>query len=49
MKRSIGMLLLSVWLIFTGLAYLLHLSFSGMSTLMAITATAAGILILMGL
>jgi len=49
MKRSIGVLLLGIWLIFTGLAHLLHLSFSGMGTIMAITATVAGVLIIMGL
>lgn len=49
MKRSIGTLLLGIWLIFTGLAHLLHLSFSGMGTLMAVLATAAGILVMLGL
>jgi hypothetical protein len=49
MKRSVGLLLLGIWLIFTGLAHLLHLSFSGMGALMAVIATAAGILILLGL
>jgi hypothetical protein len=49
MKRSFGLLLLAIWLIFTGLAHLLHLSFSGMATLMAVIATTAGVLILMGL
>jgi hypothetical protein len=49
MKRSIGVLLLSAWLVLTGLANLLHLSFSGMGTLMAILATAAGVLLALGL
>jgi len=49
MKRSIGVLLLGTWLIVTGLAHLLHFSFSGMSTIMAVVATAAGILIILGL
>jgi hypothetical protein len=49
MKRSVGLLLLGIWLIFTGLAHLLHLSFSGMGALMAVIATAAGILIMLGL
>jgi hypothetical protein len=49
MKRSVGLLLLGIWLIFTGLAHLLHLSFSGMGALMAVIATAAGILIVLGL
>ena len=49
MKRSIGVLLLGVWLIATGLEHILHLSFSGMGTIMAVIATAAGILIILGL
>jgi len=43
--RNIGMLLLSVWLILTGLIPLLHLSFTGLGTLMAILAIASGVLI----
>jgi hypothetical protein len=49
MKRSFGVLLLSAWLIMTGLAHLLHFSFSYMGTVMAIVATAAGVLLLLGL
>ena len=49
MKRSFGSLLLGIWLIFTGLAHLLHLSFSGMGALMAVLAAVAGILIILGL
>ncbi len=49
MKRSIGVLLLGAWLIITGLAHILHFSFSGMGTIMAVIATAAGVLIIMGL
>lgn len=48
MKRSIGLLLLAVWLIFTGLIPLLNFSFTGMSTVMAVLAIAAGILIVVG-
>ena len=48
MKRSIGVLLLAIWLIVTGLAHILHFSFAGMSTIMAVIAVAAGILIIMG-
>ncbi len=48
MKRSIGVLLLAIWLILTGLAHILHFSFSGMGTIMAVVAIAAGILIIMG-
>jgi hypothetical protein len=46
--RNIGMLLLAVWLILTGLIPLLNLSFSGLGTVMSILALAAGILIVIG-
>ena len=46
--RNIGMLLLAVWLILTGLVPLLNLGFSGLGTVMAILAVAAGALILVG-
>jgi hypothetical protein len=46
--KNLGLLLLAVWLIITGLAALLNFSFSGMSTVMAILALAAGVLILVG-
>jgi hypothetical protein len=49
MKRTFGTLLLGAWLILSGLSHLLHLSFSGMGTLMAILATASGILLVLGL
>lgn len=49
MKRTFGTLLLGAWLILGGLAHLLHLSFSGMGTLMAGLATASGILLVLGL
>lgn len=49
MKRSIGVLLLGAWLVLTGLAHLLHFSFSGMGTVMAILATASGVMIILGL
>jgi hypothetical protein len=48
MKRSIGLLLLAVWLILTGLISLLHFSFTGLGTVMAVLALAAGILIAIG-
>ena len=48
LTKSTGMLLLGIWLILTGLIPLLHLSFSGLGTLMAIVALAAGALILAG-
>ncbi len=46
--RNIGMLLLAVWLVLTGLIPLLNLSFSGLHTLMAGLAIAAGVLIVIG-
>lgn len=46
--RSVGMLLLAVWLIIHGLAHLIHLHFSGMSLIMDGLAIAAGVLIILG-
>ena len=46
--RNIGMLLLAIWLILTGLITILSLSFSGLGVIMAILAIAAGIFILLG-
>jgi len=48
MKRNIGLLLLAVWLILTGLIPLLNFSFNGLSLVMAVLAIAAGILIAVG-
>lgn len=46
--RSVGMLLLAIWLILTGLFSLLSISFAGFGVFMAILAIAAGVLILLG-
>jgi hypothetical protein len=46
--RSLGMLLLGVWLIISGVVPLINLSFSGLGTLMAVLALVAGILIVAG-
>ena len=46
--KNLGMLVLGIWLIVTGLIPLLNLSFSGLSTLMAVLAIAAGALIILG-
>jgi hypothetical protein len=46
LTKNLGMLLLGIWLILSGLIPLLHLSFSGLGTLMAILAIAAGALVL---
>lgn len=46
--RNLGMMVLGVWLILTGLIPLLNLSFPQLSMVMAVLAIAAGALILMG-
>ena len=46
--KSIGMLLLSIWLILTGLIALLSFTFAGLPVIMAILAIAAGVFILLG-
>ncbi len=46
--QNMGMLLLAIWLILTGLITLLGLSFQGLPLIMGILALAAGILILLG-
>jgi uncharacterized membrane protein YeaQ/YmgE (transglycosylase-associated protein family) len=46
--QNLGMLLLAIWLILTGLIVLLGLSFQGLSLIMGILALAAGVLILLG-
>lgn len=46
--RNLGMPLLGIWLIVSGLVPLLSLSFAGLGTLMALIAIAAGALILAG-
>jgi hypothetical protein len=48
LTKSLGMLLLGIWLLLTGLIPLLNLSVSGLGTLMAVLAIAAGALILGG-
>jgi hypothetical protein len=48
LTKQLGKLLLAIWLILTGLIPLLHLSFSGMGTLLAVVAIAAGVLIALG-
>ena len=46
--RNLGMTLLGIWLIATGLLPLLHVSFDGLGLVMAILGIAAGALILAG-
>ena len=48
MKKNIGLLFLGVWLILHGLIALIGLHFSGLSTIMALLALGAGVLIVLG-
>jgi hypothetical protein len=48
LTKNLGMLLLGIWLILSGLIPLLGLSFSGLGMIMAILAVAAGVLIVLG-
>lgn len=48
LTKNLGMLLLGIWLIVTGLEAFVHLSVSGLPTILAVLAIAAGILILIG-
>ena len=48
LTRNVGMLLLAVWLILSGLIPLLNFSFSGLGTVMSVLAVAAGVLIVVG-
>jgi hypothetical protein len=44
--KKLGWLLLGIWLVLSGLISLFGLSFTGLGTIMAILAIAAGLLIL---
>jgi hypothetical protein len=48
LTKNIGMLLLAVWLILTGLIPLLNFSFSGLGLVMGILAIASGVFIVIG-
>jgi hypothetical protein len=48
LTKNLGMLLLSSWLILTGLITLLSFSFTSLPLIMAILVIAAGVLILLG-
>jgi hypothetical protein len=48
LTKNLGMLLLGLWLVLTGLIPLLQLSFMALGTLLGILAIAAGVLILLG-
>ena len=46
--KNLGMLLLGIWLILTGVLPLVQITFANLSLLMAVLAIAAGALILLG-
>jgi len=46
-RANLGTILLSIWLILTGLLSLVSFSFNGMGILMALLALAAGVLLLL--
>jgi hypothetical protein len=48
LTKNLGMILLGIWLIMTGLIPLLHLNFEGLALIMSILALAAGVLVLLG-
>jgi hypothetical protein len=48
LTRSTGMLLLSIWLILTGLVQIASIPIPGIGTLLALLAIVAGVLILVG-
>lgn len=48
LTKNLGMILLGIWLIMTGLIPLLHLNFEGMYLVMAVFAVLTGVLILLG-
>jgi hypothetical protein len=47
-NKNLGMLLLGIWLVLTGLIQLLNFGFSGLYVIMALLAIAAGVLIGVG-
>jgi hypothetical protein len=48
LNKSIGLLLLAIWLILTGLAFFLPTVLGPLAPILAIVAIAAGVLILIG-
>ena len=48
LPKNLGMLLLGIWLIMTGLIPLLHFHFQGLPLIMSILAIASGALLLLG-
>jgi len=48
MNRNLGMLLLGIWLILSGLLPMLHVGFAELGILLELLAIAAGVAILLG-
>jgi len=48
LTKNLGMILLGVWLIMTGLIPVLHLNFEGLALITAILAIVSGALIMLG-
>jgi len=48
LTRNLGMVLLAVWLILTGVIPLVNLSFAGLGTVMAGLAIASGVFLIIG-
>lgn len=48
LTKNLGLMLLGIWLIMTGLIPLLHLSFEGLPLIMSILAIASGVFIMLG-
>lgn len=46
--KSVGSLLLAIWLIINGLTHFIHLSFSGMGLILGGLAIGAGVLLILG-
>jgi len=46
--KNLGMLLLAIWLILTGLFQVVSIAIPAIGTIMAVLAIAAGVLILLG-
>jgi hypothetical protein len=47
LNRNIGMIILAIWLILTGLLTLLNVNIPGIGTIMALLAIAAGVFVLL--
>lgn len=46
--KNLGLLLMGIWLIMTGLIALFHLSFEGLPLIMSLLAIASGVLVILG-